>query len=175
MSESDSTIPSGYRVIPGFERYCISMNGDVLSSCKRTWDTAVRIKPLVVKDGYLAVNLCDAGGKPKQFKIHTLVLTVYKSAAPEGLLCRHLDGNNQNNHVSNLAWGTPLENMHDRKRHGTSMEGSKNPAAKLNEKDIPEIKRRLANGEFIRVIAADYNVSLYPIWAIKSGLKWKHT
>lgn len=32
---------------------------------------------------------------------------------------RHLDGNPHNNAVSNLAWGTHLDNMNDAKKHGT--------------------------------------------------------
>ena len=35
-----------------------------------------------------------------------------------GQVCRHLDGNPRNNHPLNLAWGSPEQNMEDKRRHG---------------------------------------------------------
>ncbi len=35
MSDSDSTVPAGFRVIPGYPRYAIDENGTVLSICLR--------------------------------------------------------------------------------------------------------------------------------------------
>lgn len=52
--------------------------------------------------------------------VHTLVLAAFVGERPPGLHGCHNDGNNENNHVSNLRWDTPAENMHDKVRHGTN-------------------------------------------------------
>lgn len=51
-------------------------------------------------------------------RVHVLVLEAFDRPRPKGAVCRHLDGNPINNHLSNLAWGTHKENTEDRKRHG---------------------------------------------------------
>jgi hypothetical protein len=51
--------------------------------------------------------------------IHRLVLEAFVGPCPDGMQCRHLDGDRANNCLSNLAWGTPEENQRDRIRHGT--------------------------------------------------------
>jgi hypothetical protein len=56
----------------------------------------------------------------KNYFIHHLVLQTFVSPRPEGLLCRHLDGDCTNNNVSNLAWGTPRENYNDCIKHGSN-------------------------------------------------------
>lgn len=38
---------------------------------------------------------------------------------------RHLDGDHLNNHVSNLKYGTPVENMADMRLHGRAVEQTK--------------------------------------------------
>jgi hypothetical protein len=51
--------------------------------------------------------------------VHHLVLELFVGPRPPGMECRHLDGNPQNNHRSNLAWGTSKENVADQYLHGT--------------------------------------------------------
>ena len=42
---------------------------------------------------------------------------------------RHLDGNKNNAHCDNLAWGTAKENAEDRERHGRTSRGASHSAA----------------------------------------------
>ena len=53
-------------------------------------------------------------------------------------------------------------------------EGEANPAAKLSEADIREIRRRLAIGKKNRAtaIAKDYGVSPQTIWEISTRRSW---
>lgn len=69
--------------------------------------------------GYVLVNLC-AGGSRRKYQVHRLVLAAFIGPCPEGMETRHLDGDRANNHLENLAWGTPEENTADRVRHGTT-------------------------------------------------------
>lgn len=92
-----------WRCVHGFgELYEVSDAGNV-----RNIKTG---KPLskIVHKGYLAASLHESG-KRRLRSIHSLVLTAFRGARPDGLVGAHLDGNPTNNKLSNLAWVTPKE------------------------------------------------------------------
>jgi hypothetical protein len=64
-------------------------------------------------------------------KVHRIVLEAFVGMCPEGMEARHLDGDRQNNHVSNLVWDVYVVNVSDRRAHGTDQVGDRNPNAKL--------------------------------------------
>jgi hypothetical protein len=177
MSNSDSTVPAGFRVIPGYPRYAIDEHGSLLSACGRgtaiPWSDAKQIKPMTSKRGYHIVTLRH-DGRQRQVFVHTLVLTAFVGPCPDGLMCRHLDGCKTNNHIDNLAWGTGSENQQDSIRHGTLPMGEKCNLAKLTEKDVLEIRRRAANGERQLDIAEDFPVTIHCISVIVRRKIWKH-
>lgn len=86
------------------------------------------IKLKTHKDGYWVVTL-HKDSKRKNRMVHQLVLETFVSEQPEGQETRHLDGNPKNNHVSNLAWGTPKENSADIDRHGRRWQTNKTHCA----------------------------------------------
>ena len=74
------------------------------------------------KRGVKVVNLTK-DGKQRVRLVHQLVLEAFVGPRPEGIAgedTRHLDGNPSNNHLSNLKWGSTLENVHDMIDHGTA-------------------------------------------------------
>ena len=178
MSDVYSSVPDGFRQIPGFPRYCISENGVILSACKRSktvpWSDARKIIPTIGAKGYLAVSLWKVGDRPRRIRVHTLVLMAFVGPRPDGLECRHLDGNPANNHISNLRWGTHRENQLDRRLHGTSNQGEKCNNAKLKVVDVLQIRRRAASGELHRVIAEDFHITRFNISNIVRRYTWKH-
>lgn len=80
------------------------------------------LKPGTDSDGYLIVGLCKEGIRKTQ-KVHQLVLRAFVGDCPDGCLTRHLNGKRKDNHLTNLAWGTPAENCADMDRHGTRRKG----------------------------------------------------
>lgn len=68
--------------------------------------------------GYKQVQLVDATGQPTCRRVHLLVLEAFHGSRPEGMQARHLNGIAGDNRLSNLEWGTPRQNVEDRKRHG---------------------------------------------------------
>jgi hypothetical protein len=113
-------------------------------------------------------------GRSAQIRVHVLVLETFVEPRPEGLVCRHLDGNPLNNHVGNLRWGTLEENYADRRLHGTHNTGSRHGRALINEDDARVIKQRLAAGEKHQVIAADFGVKRGVVSCISAGRSWTH-
>jgi len=179
MSVANSTIPSGFCQIPDFARYAISKDGIVLSICRRArganrpWSEARRISTSSLKQGYPFVQLQGEDG-PRDIKVHTLMLETFVGPRPDGMQCRHLDGDKTNNRITNLTWGTGVENQHDRILHGTSSQGEKHHYAKLTNDDVLEIRRRAANGELHRVIAADFPVTSSSVQYIVNRRTWRH-
>jgi hypothetical protein len=125
------------------------------------------------KDDYQQVQLAH-NGQPKSMRVHALVLITFVGPCPDGMQCRHLDGNPTNNHVSNLAWGTPLENAQDTILHGTVGIGEKNGRSILNANDVLEIRSRAANGESQSVLAKNFGVTKSNISLIVRRKKWTH-
>lgn len=181
MSDSDS-VPTGFLQIPGFPRYAIDENGTVISICSRNgkgkdrpWSSAERKSLKIDNRGYYRVNLYTADGRRKEIPIHALVLMTFVGERPNGMECRHLDGNQTNNHVSNLAWGTRSENAQDKILHGTNQwVGEKNSKSKLTADDVLAIRRRAASGEKSVSIAKDFPVDHTSIAKIILRKTWAH-
>jgi hypothetical protein len=78
-----------------------------------------RINELAVSDnGYMYMKLMDHDCYPRTIAVHDLVMTTFVGPRPPELdQVRHLDGNEGNNHLSNLCWGTHKENAADKRRH----------------------------------------------------------
>ena len=112
MPTHDSTT-SRVRFRPIQPGYFVSDDGSVWSAFRGRWR---RLKPHPQSRGHCTVDL----GKRNTRFVHRLVLEAFVGPCPDGMECRHLDGNPGNNRLENLAWGTPKENAADSIRHGTS-------------------------------------------------------
>lgn len=105
--------------MPGFEGYEVSSRGRVRSYWipgvrPRRVGTTYRILTGTRSSfGYQSYNII--GRKP--IPVHVLIATAFHGPRPAGGVVRHLDGNPQNNAATNIAWGTPAENVADRDRH----------------------------------------------------------
>jgi hypothetical protein len=168
-----------FRDVLGYEGfYQVSDWGNVISLVRLTPDAIERgvrkAKQSLAfgknKQGRLQVTLCKHGFT-KRYQVHTLVLTTFGGPCPEGLECRHGDGNHLNNRFDNLSWGTHTENMRDKQTHGTEVQGETHPNSKLTEDDVRAI--RAAKGTQ-REIAAQYGVSQVAINHIRTRKTWKH-
>ena len=98
------------REVPGFPNIFISEDGTKIVSRVRynLANGGVELKPEVTPQGRLRVKV---GGQRKL--VHQLVALTYIGPCPEGMQIRHLDDDFTNNHWTNLAYGTPKENIAD--------------------------------------------------------------
>jgi hypothetical protein len=109
-------------------------------------------------------------GDRRKLWIHHAVLLAYVGPRPEGMECRHLDGNPRHNHAANLAWGTRAENMRDRARHGTQRYGEDSPSHRLTAEQVRAIR---VDPRPSRVVGRDYGVSHTTILEIRRGNRWR--
>lgn len=131
-------LPSSAREIPGYPRYFATPTGEIYS--QRRLKGTVRMKPQLYK-GYWRVGLATDAQKWNGEPIHRLVLWTFGGPTPfPKAVVRHLDGNRENNHIDNLAWGTYKDNLQDALRHGTRGWGEKHPRAKLTNELVRRIK-----------------------------------
>lgn len=72
------------------------------------------LKPYTLKSGHQQVSL----GKVRGQYVHRLVLEAFIGPCPPGMQACHWDDDPSNNALSNLRWGTPSDNGHDRTRNG---------------------------------------------------------
>lgn len=114
-----------FRTIPGWPDYEVSEEGAVRSVDRTITDSLGRTRlqrgvekaTWVDSGGYVRAELSH-NGKRFSTGVHRLVALAFLGTPEEGQEVRHLDGDSQNNHVSNLAWGTHSENIQDTVRMG---------------------------------------------------------
>jgi hypothetical protein len=126
----------------------------------------------VGKDSYLQVKI-----DRETRKVHRLVLEAFVGPCPEGMCCRHLDGNPLNNRLGNLRWGTGRENWEDKIRHGRDKvghnHGASNGRAKLTGTDVEEIRRLRLAGLGPAEIGRRFGVNRNHVTHICQGKKWR--
>jgi hypothetical protein len=164
-----------WKPVPGYEGlYEVSDHGRVRSLPRNGTVKEVKVlKPGMTNTGRLQFHLSKCN-KVRAHSAHTLVLEAFVSARPEGMECRHLDGCPTNNVLSNLKWGTKVENMADQVRHGTLAIGERSGHAKLTEEQVKEARSMIQAGMTHKSIAALFNVSRPAITQLWSGRNWKH-
>ena len=65
-----------------------------------------------MKGGYLATTISNKKGKRRMIRTHRLVCEAFKPLRKKGQeFVNHIDGDRLNNHISNLEWATPKENL----------------------------------------------------------------
>jgi hypothetical protein len=180
MAISKSTV--SYLPIPGFPGYCVGDDGTIWSSnVESLLDGIVSedgtqwrlMRPHHLKKGYRIITLKRNGQEFKKL-VHRLVLEAFAGPCPDGMEACHNDGNLLNNMESNLRWDTRSANHLDKRAHGTSARGMRNPQYKLTDEDVREIKRMLILGYGQDTIAFKFNISQSNVSMISSGKTWSH-
>jgi len=169
-----------WRSITGYEScYEVSDCGRVRSLSRkvrapRGYRTVkgVTLKPLITH-GYSYACLWKQR-KPKNHRIHALVLAAFIGPRRPGMEINHIDGDKSNNHVGNLEYATRRQNIDHAMRTGLVPNGEQMVGARLNDVAV-RVARFLCSRGYTRArIARAYGVSRYTIEDAVSGRKWSH-
>jgi len=101
------------------------------------------------------------------------VLLAFGPPQPLGCECCHTNGNMFDNRISNLRWGTSLENNSDKARHGRPHSGERNRNARLTDEGVRAIRRRSVD-ELPGALAREFGVCYATIWCIVTNRTWRH-
>jgi len=124
--------------------------------------------------GYVSVALSVGPNKRRRFLVHRLVCEAFNGPQPDGSrYVRHLDGNPANNVPENVAWGTHLDNMRDRDRHGRTARGEAQAKAKLTTSQVISLRTNVASGMTTKEASQVYGISQMQASHIATGRAWK--
>lgn len=170
-----------WKSISGFEGYYkVSNLGNVMGvervvnggSGPRVWKAKVLSK-CIGTHGYEVVNL-RREGVGKTYCVHVLVMEAFGDSRPVDCEVRHKNGERTNNKYENLEWGTRLENIRDKEKHGTKLKGEAVPNSILSSDDVVKIKIALLAKESQASLAKKYGVAIETIHSIKTQKSWRH-
>lgn len=120
--------------------------------------------------GYLLVNFC-VKQKNKRHQVHRLVAKAFIPNPDSKPNVNHIDGNNQNNALSNLEWCTQKENIaHSFKIGRSKMIGKTHYRARLTPDNVRDI--RISNLK-AQVLAEAFGVRPITVYAIRQNRIWK--
>jgi hypothetical protein len=109
--------------VPGWTCYEVSDHGRVRSMPRKGTKGGLLIGS-VSPDGYLQVQLHEPG-RMRTYRRHQLVALAFLGPRPEGLEVLHKDGDQLNNHASNLMHGTHRRNTQQRVEDGRHFQANK--------------------------------------------------
>ena len=174
--------------VPGFEGYYeVSDTGRVRSLDRvihKPYRSGKIIKALlegrelqqVAANGqgsHRAVALSRDGVVTKHL-VHRLMLLAFIGPPPNDKSeCCHYDGNDRNNRLSNLRWGSHADNAADSARHGLK-KGTRHHGAKLDNRKVRSIRLRYAAGEGMTALAEQYGVTHTTIGRVVRRSGWGH-
>lgn len=117
--------------------YKLYENGDIISykdmrSNGKTFKHFISDKPVKklsqskTKKGYLKIRITDSNGKKISLSVHRLVGLAFIENPYNKPQINHIDGNKDNNNVSNLEWVTNSENHKHKMENGLNVSLSGN-------------------------------------------------
>jgi len=164
--------------VKGFENYYLISNlGNVIRKYGTSHLKPKKLKHLFDKDGYCRVNL-KVNQKTNTKNIHRILAEAFLENPDNKPQINHINGVKSDNRIENLEWCTLSENrQHAYKtglQNGLSRRGVKNNFAKLENKDIIEIRKRYdkKKGLTMKVLSKEFNVSTGCIQSVLSKKNW---
>jgi len=152
-----------------------SLDRIVLAKDKRKINYKGKILKLLTARKYISVSL-NKSGEFKSPSVHRIVAETFIDNPLLKQEVNHMDGNKYNNHVDNLEWCTRKENDdHARKTGLTNTKGENCSLSKLKEKDVIEIRRLYATGDYYQKdIAEMFGITQGGVGHIVRRMVWKH-
>lgn len=170
-----------FRELEDYPGYFVGSDGSIWTYWllnNRGWTVYIkmdnwrRLKEEVREDGYVCVVI------RRRRYVHRLVVETFIGPCPKGMECRHLDGIKSNNDVSNLCWGTPLENAQDSKIQGKAVGGARlgeiNGSSVLTTDNVLSIRRLRTEGRKLKELSQLFGISTTHVKRIVYRKCWTH-
>lgn len=125
---------------------------------------------------YHIINLKQKDGTSKGYRVHRLVAMAFLEKKSEDQNeVNHIDGNKENNSVSNLEWCTSSENQRHAFRAGLQnpRRGERSNFSKLTEQDIQTVFEMRKSGATTKAIAEVVGCTPSNISYILHGKTWQ--
>jgi hypothetical protein len=153
-----------WRKIPGSDpRYEVSNLGRMRSF---TWGRMKILKCTCAANGYPRVSISCGKLGVRYANVHRYVMEAFVGIDPRKPCVNHIDGNKQNNKLSNLEWVTQSENCLHKYRIGRGVSGNKHWGTKVSDEDILVIRK---SSEHVNILAERYGVGTSHIRRVRSG------
>lgn len=134
------------------------------------------LRPVVNKrTGRRQVTLMHGSCVRRRYaQVHRLVAEAFLGHPPSNKhQCAHIDGDKNNNIVSNLRWATPVENNADKLRHGTHQWGERIGTSKLTSAQV-RLMRSVKDQFSSKEIGAIFGIAPSHAWKILRGDIWTY-
>lgn len=107
--------------------------------------------------------------------VHHMVLEAFVGPKPDGAVANHIDGDKQNNRVSNLEWcSRSRNNLHAIETGLVHMRGEEHFAHKYSTEQVRMIRHMSRDGMSLVAIARHYGMPIGTVHSIVSRKTWKH-
>ena len=159
-----------WKVCEEYPAYEISSDGEIRRVCD-----GLIMKQKMSHAGYYLIGL-TRDKKQTYGSVHRLVAKAFLGPppTPEHEVA-HNDGTRTNNSDVNLRWATRIENFADKRIHGTALIGENNPASKLTESDVIQIRNLYESGaRSRRELAERFGVTKAAIRFVVTRRTWSH-
>ena len=148
-------LPAGFHKVTGYKNpkgnYAVNKNGTIINT-----DLRNILATHLDHKGYVITNITytnDYGNEMKKDRVHRVVAKTFIPNPENKPQVNHIDGNKQNNDVSNLEWVTNDENMSHAIKTGlrenaiVKISGENSVFAKLTNAEADAIRSEYANGD----------------------------
>lgn len=174
VEHTTTSDPVRYEIHPDWPAFRVGDDGSIWSRKRpgggKGYGEWHPIKPIRLRSGHMQIGIGWIGGKFVRDYVHRMVLTCFVGRAPEGMECRHLDGDPSNNSLPNLAWGSSKENFEDSVRHGTAHCLTLTPEVGILDADgVRKVVELLKEGRAPRDVAELMGVSYSTVNNIANG------
>ncbi len=159
--------------------YFISNMGRIKSIHKITKsEYLLKCTPLK-RGGYLQFNIKLSGDKRASKYVHKLVAEYFKSTKRKNVFVTHLNGDRNNNKVTNIAWMNRDELSAHHAKLGTYKYDRTNIVlgshVKMTEAKVRRLKKALRSGKKTRTqLSKDFGITMTQIKRIDRGENWGH-
>lgn len=171
MEDTTDLVPLVFENV--LDGYFINRLGEIYSA--RRWGELIKLKShKSTTTGYLNISLRVEDRRARMFCVHVLVCAAFHAKPADGVYhACHRNGDKLNCKASNLYWGTPSQNMHDREKHRIAA-GRQHPRAKLSVEQVLAIRKRIHGGESVKAMSRELKMSDTYLADLYKGKFWDH-